>query len=103
MEAFFDFLKYFFLGLFALIAIFLVLMSLPKSKLRAIVLEFMGWGTTAVSAVSVVSPIDAIPDFIPVLGQLDDIGMIVVGICSAILAYRMRNQRKEMERYEKGY
>lgn len=97
MEAFFDFLKIFFIGLFAVLTVFMILLALPKSKLRSIVLEFLGWGTTAVSAVSVVSPIDLIPDFIPVLGQLDDIGMIILGICSAILAHRMGKQRKELQ------
>ena len=96
MDAFFSFLKYFFLGLFGLIGLFIILLSIPKSRLRNIVLEFAGWGTTAVSAVSVVSPIDPIPDFIPVLGQLDDIGMIVLGICSLCMALYMRNQRKNM-------
>lgn len=96
MDAFFSFLKVLFLGFFGLIALFIILLSIPKSRLRNIVLEITGWGTTAVSAVSVVSPIDPIPDFIPVLGQLDDIGMIVLGICSALMAMYMRNQRKKM-------
>jgi uncharacterized membrane protein YkvA (DUF1232 family) len=38
-----------------------------------------------------------VPDFIPVLGQHDDVGMIVVGIGSAILAYMMRRERARLE------
>lgn len=94
MDSFFGFLKAIFLGLFGLVALFIILLSIPKSRLRDIVLEFTGWGTAAVSAVSVVSPIDPIPDFIPVLGQLDDIGMIILGICSLLMAIHMRNNRK---------
>jgi hypothetical protein len=65
MDAFFEFLKALFIGLFGLITLFIVLLSIPKSKLRDIILEFTGWGTSAASAVSVVSPIGPIPDFIP--------------------------------------
>jgi len=32
------------------------------------------------AAVYVVSPIDVVPDFLPVLGQLDDLGVILLGL-----------------------
>jgi len=77
----------------AVLVTILVLLSLPKSRLRSYLLEIFGWGATVASAVSVVSPIDAIPDFIPVLGQLDDLVAIAVGICSLIMAVRQRQAR----------
>jgi uncharacterized membrane protein YkvA (DUF1232 family) len=95
MDAFFEFLKYFFIGIFALIALFLILLALPKSRLRNLILEITGWGTAATATASVISPIDPVPDFIPLLGQMDDLGMIVLGICSAILAAYLRRQRKQ--------
>lgn len=97
MDNFFDLLKIIFIGLFVVIVVFMILMALPKSKLRSLVLEYLGWTTAGVSAVSVVSPIDLIPDFIPVAGQLDDIGMIILGIASVIIARKMRKQRKDLE------
>lgn len=97
MGDFFELLKVIFIGVFALVALFLVLMALPKSKLRDLVVEYFGWGAVGVSAVSVVSPIDLIPDFIPIAGQADDIGMIIFGIISGIAAYRLRKKRKELE------
>jgi len=99
MEAFWGFLKILFIGFFALLIITVILLSLPKSRLRSFALEIIGWFTTAASAVSVFSPIDLIPDFIPVAGQLDDVAMIVVGSCSDIFTYMMRRQRKKLEDY----
>ena len=42
--------------------------------------------------VYVVSPLDAVPDIIPVLGWLDDV---------AIVSYALSKLQKEMERYKK--
>lgn len=100
MEAFFDFLKVAAIGLFTLFALFIVLLSLPASRLRSFLLELMGWGTAGASAVAVVSPLDLIPDFIPVLGWTDDVGALLVGAASIIMALLMRRQRHRLEAAE---
>lgn len=93
MEQFWEFLKVAVVVAGVVIVVLFVLLSLPKSKLRSYLLEVMGWGSTAVAATSIVSPVDLIPDFIPVLGQVDDISAAVVGLASLIMAIYQRRQR----------
>jgi len=97
MDAFFQFLQVLVIGIVVVVVVFLVLMALPKSRLRDLVMEILGWTTTATSAVSVISPLDPIPDLIPLAGQLDDLGMLAIGIVSALFAWRMRRHRKRLE------
>ena len=75
-------------------ALFIILLAMPKSRLRSIVLEMAGWFVTGASATLVISPVDLVPDFIPVLGQMDDLGYIVIGVTSAVLTYLARRQRQ---------
>ena len=99
MEGAFDVIKTLIIAVAVVFVVFLILMAIPKSKLRDIVLEYLGWGTATVSGISVISPIDVIPDFIPIAGQLDDIGMIIFGLISGITAYRLRKKRLNSSDY----
>ena len=92
MHDFFEFLKVLVVGFVVLLVVFLILLSLPKSKLRSFLLEITGWGTAAASVVSVFTPISLIPG----IGEADDIFMLCVAIASAIFAYHTRKQRLKL-------
>ena len=76
-----------------LVALLMILLAMPNSRLRSAVMEILGWTVSAGSAALLISPIDLVPIFVPVLGQVDDVGYIIAGIGGALLAYRQRQQR----------
>ena len=69
-----------------LVLALLILLSLPQSKLKEIVQPFVGWAIAALSVAYIVSPLDVLPDFIPVVGWADDLAALAVGIASAMSA-----------------
>jgi uncharacterized membrane protein YkvA (DUF1232 family) len=77
-----------------LILAFLVLLSMPKSQLRFFLLEILGWSGTALAGLYILSPIDVIPDFIPVVGWIDDVGALIGGIASFLAALSARSDRQ---------
>lgn len=97
MDAFVGLLKLGCGGIILLGVVFLVLLSLPKSRLRSVVLEIGGWFTTAGAAASVISPIDFIPDVVPVLGWGDDVMAIFVGIVAFLFALHERRTRQQLD------
>jgi len=70
-----------------------VLLSLPQSRFRSFVKEILGWTAAATAVAGVLSPLDFIPDVIPVAGQADDLLYIIGGIMSAYFAYTQRRWR----------
>lgn len=77
-------------GCFGSLALFLILLALPQSRLRYYVLRILAivFFTVAVLlGLYILSPMDIVPDVIPVLGQLDDIVAVVGVVMSAISAY----------------
>lgn len=86
MNDFFSVLKMGCIAVVSLVALFLILLALPKSRLRSLVLEIGGWATSTVSAVYVVNPFD-----IPFV--FDDIAVGIVGLASAVFAYFARKER----------
>jgi len=80
-----------------LIVAFLILLSLPKSMLRCVLVEIGGWTLSALAAIYVFNPIDLIPDFIPVAGWLDDGGALIGGLAAALAAWSARGDRKLLQ------
>lgn len=74
---------------------FLILLSLPRSRLRAVMLEVVSWISMGLSAFYVCSPVDLIPDPIPVIGVCDDAVVGAGGFFSLLTAIRSRRERKQ--------
>lgn len=61
-----------------------------KSQVRKTLWNRLGWkGLAVLGIVYLILPVDLIPDIIPLLGQLDDLG-VIVGLIT--LAWRNRKR-----------
>lgn len=74
---------------------FMVLLSLPQSKLREIVMPFVAWGFVVLCTVYVISPLDVLPEaFLGPFGLVDDFGAAVLGVTTALATINARKQKK---------
>ena len=71
-----------------LIALLAILLSLPQSKLSGFLLPIVGWTFALFCGAYIISPVDIIPDVVPVAGWIDDGGALVAGIASAVTAIK---------------
>ena len=68
---------------------FVVLLSLPQSKLRSFLLPIIGWCVAIFCGIYCISPVDCIPECVlGPLGLVDDVGMFVTGIAAARAAMK---------------
>jgi uncharacterized membrane protein YkvA (DUF1232 family) len=76
---------------------FMVSLSMPKSRMRCVVLQVTGWAFTAFCGVYVVSPVDVLPEIVlGPIGLIDDIGAIVAAVMSARAALAAGEEGKKM-------
>jgi uncharacterized membrane protein YkvA (DUF1232 family) len=75
---------------------FLVLLAMPQSRLREIVLPFVGWAVAALSVAYIISPIDVVPDFLVGIGWVDDLVALAVAIGSAVTAINAGKSQKQI-------
>ena len=72
---------------------FAILLSLPQSKLREVLMPIVGWCVAIFCAFYCISPIDCIPEaFFGPFGFVDDIGALVAGISAARSAMNAKKQ-----------
>jgi uncharacterized membrane protein YkvA (DUF1232 family) len=69
-----------------IVVVLMILLAMPASKLRDFLLPIVAWSFSLLCGFLVISPIDFLPDFIPVVGWVDDVGLAVTGIGSAVAA-----------------
>lgn len=71
-------------GIVVLAFTFLVLLSLPQSKLRDVLLPIVKWAFAILCGIYVISPMDLAPEIaLGPLGVFDDLAAVVAGIMAA--------------------
>ena len=83
MDSFWDYAKIALIIGAALAVIFLILLILPGSRLRKL-FSTLFFAIAGLLGIYVVSPLDFIPDIIPLLGQSDDALATVIAIINGI-------------------
>ncbi len=93
------------IGCCGLLALFMILLALPQSRLRYYVLRGLGivfFTITGLLALYIVSPLDALPDVIPVLGQIDDGGALISAIVTGLSGALAWWNSKQAKAYRSG-
>ena len=72
---------------------FVVLLAMPKSELRSVLMPFVGWAMAIFCGFYAISPIDVMPEAVlGPFGLIDDIGAVVVGINAAKMAMKAKDE-----------
>jgi len=93
VDAFFSFLKVATIGIFALIALVLVLLAIPQTRFKSTLSELLAWFGFLGASGLIASPVDLIPDVLPVLGWFDDIGYALLALVCGYIGWNLRRRR----------
>jgi uncharacterized membrane protein YkvA (DUF1232 family) len=77
----------------ALAAAMMVLVSLPNSPIKDLLVQVVGWLIAILCAIYAISPIDIVPDILFPIGIVDDIGIAIAGVSSAMAAWNAGKRR----------
>jgi hypothetical protein len=93
VDASFSFLKVATIGIFALIALVLVLLAIPQTRFKSTLSELLAWFGFLGASGLIASPMDLIPDVLPVLGWFDDIGYALLALVCGYIGWNLRRRR----------
>jgi hypothetical protein len=93
VDASFSFLKVATIGIFALIALVLVLLAIPQTRFKSTLSELLAWFGFLGASGLIASPVDLIPDVLPVLGWFDDIGYALLALVCGYIGWNLRRRR----------
>jgi hypothetical protein len=93
VEAFFVFLKIAIIGSFAFIALVLVLLAIPQRRLKSTLSELLAWCGFLGASGLIASPVDLIPDMLPVIGWTDDLGYALLALVCGSSGWKQRRRR----------
>ena len=73
----------------AVVIAFLILLAMPKSELRKVLMPIVGWAMAIFCGIYAISPVDIAPEAVlGPFGLIDDIGAVVMGVTAAKAAMR---------------
>ncbi len=72
-----------------LLLAFMILLSMPQSKIRAVLVQIVGWMIVVFCVIYGLSPIDILPEaFLGPFGLVDDIGAVAVAVGAGAAALK---------------
>lgn len=76
-----------------LIALLLVLLAMPQSRLRSFLMPIVGWCFALFCGAYILSPVDIVPEaVVGPFGLIDDAGALIAGIMAASSAIKAGKQ-----------